>query len=231
MLLINNNIFEYDMKEAGFSVIQEFSLLSEKEIDYLKKMPKYDRTVMIGKMSRSKKDLFKNINQRIKESVEIFMQTNNLSNFVLSIKKDAVFAAGSASVFEFGKYLKFVIKNKYSSCMLTKKFELYYNSSKMDVKGFSLKEHPIFDKFKQIFKSLELGNNPFNELKEFRNNFLSLTLPKSYYVDISENVFLFKMSEDYFLGISNENDIVYEDIFIEGNFWIIIEFIKEIVSK
>ena len=35
--LFNKEIIEYDMKEAGFSLIQEYKLLDEKEIEKLKK--------------------------------------------------------------------------------------------------------------------------------------------------------------------------------------------------
>ena len=46
--LFNTDIFEYDMKDAGFSLIKEFNLLDKSTIDKLSKQDKNTRTVNIG---------------------------------------------------------------------------------------------------------------------------------------------------------------------------------------
>ena len=57
MFLFNKEITEYDMKEAGFSLIQEFKLLPESKIAYLKKFGKDERKIKIGDMQRENEQL------------------------------------------------------------------------------------------------------------------------------------------------------------------------------
>ena len=46
--LFSKDIYEYDMKDAGFSLTQEFKLLPQSKIDYLAKLKKDKRKVEMG---------------------------------------------------------------------------------------------------------------------------------------------------------------------------------------
>lgn len=76
--LFNKEIIEYDMKEAGFSLVQEFHLLSDNIIHKLSKLKKEKRTVELGKLELSNK-LYK----EGKKKAFLFMQENYLLKLII----------------------------------------------------------------------------------------------------------------------------------------------------
>ena len=56
----NEYIVEYDMKEAGFSIIKEFNLLPISHIQRLQFMDNKTRHIEIGKMERQDKEISTN---------------------------------------------------------------------------------------------------------------------------------------------------------------------------
>lgn len=137
--MFNKEIIEYDMKEAGFSLIKEYNLLGKNEIKYLEKLSKDRRTVSIGMMERTNKELVKNKKEAFKEARRMFFEANNINiNDIISIKKDAIFLNKRIQHTKFKEYIDFRLKNTYSSYIyLGKKLEIYYSSYKTDVKGIS----------------------------------------------------------------------------------------------
>ena len=59
LYLFNRSIYEYDMKNAGYSLSKAYNLLPNETLDKLGKYKKDRRTIEIGKLQRSDKD-FKN---------------------------------------------------------------------------------------------------------------------------------------------------------------------------
>ena len=55
------DMLEYDMKEGGYSIIREESLLTKDEIEELSHYTKDERHVKIGKLQRGNPDLSKNL--------------------------------------------------------------------------------------------------------------------------------------------------------------------------
>jgi hypothetical protein len=190
-------ITEYDMKEAGFSLIKEFSLLPNNVISTLSKLTKQERTIRIGKLMKS--DQF-NLSEELMESFiearRLFFESNELeSQDILSIKKDAIFVIDkSCDYLDFGDNIHFVPKNKYSSFIKLDGIELYYSAWKdtMDIKKTSNKDNPLFGHIKKILKSNETvsKDNLFQLLQKFRSDYLNFRLETECYRELNiENKF------------------------------------------
>ena len=139
--LFNKNITEYDMKNAGFSLIKEFKLLSDSDIDKLDKLPKDKQKVKIGILRRDNKDFSKALSVSFKLAREEFFKENDLNdNDIISIKKDAIFTCKNCSKQKIGSYIDFRDKNHYTSYIhLNNKIEVYYSLNQIDIKGLSKK--------------------------------------------------------------------------------------------
>jgi hypothetical protein len=132
-----SDIVEYDMKEAGFSIIKEKKLLPQETIDKLSKIKeKQKRTVEIGKLERGNKALKKGKSDGFKHYRELFGEANGLNDEdVLSIKKDALFVKKFCYYTKFDNYIEFVEKNVYRAFMQFGPFEFYLGDNGVDVKG------------------------------------------------------------------------------------------------
>lgn len=137
--LFNTEIIEYDMKDAGFSLIKEYKLLDKKTIDRLEKLEKKRRHITIGKMEANNKELKEGKKEAFKLAREMFFEANKLErNDIVSIKKDAIFVRKICNFQQFGKNINFRPKNVYTSYInIGKNLEFYYNPTNIDVKGIS----------------------------------------------------------------------------------------------
>lgn len=143
LYLFNKEIIEYDMQSAGYSLIREYRLLPEEEIELLSHLGKKDQTIQIGKLQNKYPDFKKSLKEAFSAARNRFYLQNDLElDQILSVKKDAIFTLRSCKEQKVGDYINFREKNKYSSYVLLsaskgKSLELYYNPSKLDVKGIS----------------------------------------------------------------------------------------------
>lgn len=160
--LINVPIYEYDIKNAGFNLSKYYRLLNDDILDMLYKLPKRERTIMIGKMMKT--DI--NFNRDLSDSFELirkkFVNKNKIcDDDILSIKKDAIFVIDKKCVCVKFKNIEFVCKNKYTSFHRFGNIEMYYNSSTndLDIKGINndvLQKHEfMLTVLKNIFKMAE----------------------------------------------------------------------------
>ena len=145
---LSSDIIEYDMREAGFSVIQQNHLLPEKEIKRLKKFPKEQRTIEIGKLERKDKALKQGKAKAFQYYRELFGSTNELTNEdILSVKKDAIFVKKYCYKTTFGDFVEFREKNVYKAYMHFGSFEFYLTyDGRIDVKGLSDNNVPKHEK-------------------------------------------------------------------------------------
>jgi hypothetical protein len=135
--LFNREIIEYDLKEAGYSIVREFNLLSKDKIEYLNKLDKKKRHITIGIYQRDDKEFKENLKKGFCIARRLFIEKNNIyKNDIVSIKKDALFICKKCEYQKIGKYLNFRPKNTYTSYIRLDKFvELYYNQDNLDIKG------------------------------------------------------------------------------------------------
>lgn len=137
--LFNKEIIEYDMKDAGFSLTQEYELLDEKTIEKLAKLKKDNRKVQMGKIERDNSEYRDAKKEAFKMARQMFFEANELEVAdIISIKKDAIITTKRCSNQSFGKHILFRPKNFYTSYIqLGKRLEFYYSPNQLDVKGIS----------------------------------------------------------------------------------------------
>lgn len=172
--LFNKCITEYDMQEAGFSLIQEFGLLPDKVIKELKTYGKDNRKKKIGIIRRDDKKFSQDLNDAFQAARQLFFEENNLSDEnIISIKKDAIITTENCKVTKLGKYVNFRPKHQYTSYIMIKPnkdyhnkegiykpLELYYSPYEFDVKGISTENLELHEDYmckflKMFFKKME----------------------------------------------------------------------------
>ena len=80
--LFNTEIIEYDMKDAGFSLIKEYKLLDKKTIDRIEKLEKKRRHITIGKMDKIEQT-FRN-SEKVEKFVHEYYQKANQFGMIYS---------------------------------------------------------------------------------------------------------------------------------------------------
>ena len=229
--LKNVVIREYDMKDGGFSIIKSKKLLSDKEILYLEGLPKMERHIQIGKISGKDKELGKALLDGFTEARKKFLDENNVNtDFVLSVKKDAIYLINHlAKVTEFDGYV-FALKNQYSSYYYINKKEFYYSSweDRLDVKGIGdevVKKHEEYflHTIRELMKLNEKQDKTYmvNILKQVRHEYLNLELDFEYYREMNaENTYRLKyIIGDALGGLEGVNDErVLESVDISYNY-------------
>lgn len=199
--LFNSLIYEYDMKDAGFSIIKSYNLL---DIDMIKKLSELDkkvRTIEIGKLMGQNKEFSNRLTSQFGEIRKFFIDSNYITdNDLISVKKDALFCTKECNQLKFGS-IEFRIKNKYSSYIrfpYNNNLEIYYNDGgQIDVKGindFNLDKHRLFmlDFIYKCINYLE-SKNPIIKrfIIKFINDYKSLKLDQAYYLEfnnLSQNI-------------------------------------------
>lgn len=193
--IFNQEIIEYDMQDAGFSLVKQYGLLPESEIARLASIPKgFDRHKEIGILQRDDKEFSKALSDKFAEMRTIFIATNKISdNDIISVKKDAIFTIGTRSRLRFGA-VHFVPKNRYSSYIRLRgiqNMELYYSTEGIEVKGMgdaAVNRHRLFliEFLRKIISYLE-SQNPYakRHLMRFVDEYKSMRLPEEFYVEFN----------------------------------------------
>ena len=162
MYLFNTDIFEYDMKSAGTSVMEEFHIVPIDTIAKLKKLPKHERVVHEGNLQRKNKDIAAKLTDGLAEIRKRFYIENSIDmGDIISVNKDAIFVTKKCKELTFG-CVKFVEKHHYSSYLKLQRYQFYYNGD-LDVKGISdetlkLHDNGISKIMKSFFCNMETSD-------------------------------------------------------------------------
>ena len=193
--LFDESIIEYDISDAGFSLIKEFKLLPEEEIRRLSHLEKgMARHVEVGNMQRNNREFSEALSNAFAEARQAFIRTNNLTDSrIVSVKKDAIFTIGPVRRVNFGQVM-FKEKNQYSSYLRfpnIHNIEIYYSATGMDFKQIndhSVDRHRIYtvEFLKQFIRKME-SRDP--SIKRFMMNYImeykSLTMDEEYYLEFN----------------------------------------------
>lgn len=196
-----SSIREYDMKSAGLSLIKEFNLLSNEDINKLESMNKQKRNKEIGLIQRRDKGFAKELLNKFIEARRRFIISNRINeNNILSIKKDAIFVIDrDCCELDFG-HIHFITKNEYTSFLKLNKLEFYINtnSKQIDVKGLGqdiedkTQLHEYHDEYMLnfIMKFCTMKENIVDRkimqryLSTFVKKYLNKELPAGYYREL-----------------------------------------------
>lgn len=199
--LFNDDIVEYDMRDAGFSLIKQYKLLPPEKIRDLERLGKGEtRHIVIGKYQGSDKEFSKRLSEKFAEIREIFVRSNQLSDErIVSVKKDAIFTIGECKRLKFGG-IQFVPKNHYTSYIRfssIQNLEIYYSDEKIDFKGISdssVNRHRLYwvDFLRKIIRRIEEKDQIVRrEIMKFVEEYKAHTLDDGYYLEFNN------MSREY----------------------------------
>jgi hypothetical protein len=198
--LFNSEIIEYDMREAGFNIIQHYKLLSTDQIKSLKDLDKVERYIAVGKLQGKDKDFSKALLNKFAEVRNVFISANDLTdNRIISVKKDAIYTIGPCGKIKFGK-IEFVSKNQYSSYIRftdNMNIEIYSKSDCIDIKGMgdsAINRHRLYmlEFIKSMISYLESKNSYIRRfLSEFIDRYKFGELDEEYYIEFNN------LSKDY----------------------------------
>lgn len=210
--LFDDEIIEYDMKDAGFSLIKQYRLLPDSKIKELEILEKgFERHRAIGLLQRYDKMFSNSLLSKFAEMRANFISANNISNNdILSVKKDAIFTLKRCHKTKFDSIL-FSEKNIYSSYIRFTEItnlEIYYSSNKVSIKGMSdsaVNRHRLYmlDFIKSVISMIELKDG---RVKRYINNFV-----KKYKTGNIDEVFYLEFnnkSKDFNIVFNYKNIII-----------------------
>lgn len=193
--LFNDDIIEYDIHDAGFSLIQQYQLLPPEKIKELERIPKgIQRHIQVGVLQRDDKEFSKKLTDKFTEVRALFMMMNQLKDdSIISVKKDAIYTIGKVKRTTFGK-VKFMEKNHYSSYIRfpdITNLELYYGENGIDVKGMgdaAVNRHRLYmlEFLRKTIKSIEEQDSSVKrKFMRFFNQYKFDELDEEFYIEFN----------------------------------------------
>lgn len=194
--LFDDEIVEWDIKDAGFSLIKEFKLLPEDEIARLNRMDKgLQRHIEIGNMQKNDKEFSNRLLNAFADARKFFMQTNNIvDNDIVSVKKDAFFITRKPNRVNFGQ-IHFVAKNTYSSYLRFSNIhniEIYYMpDGHMDFKQIGdscIARHKLYtvEFLKGFIRRMENHDTSVKRyMMKYISEYKSLKMDEEYYLEFN----------------------------------------------
>lgn len=193
--LFDNEIIEYDMSDAGFSLIKQYRLLPDSKIQELIKLGKgKERHIAVGKLQGQDPVFSKALSDKFAEIRTIFIASNKLTdNDIISVKKDAIFTIGRCEKTKFGSLI-FNPKNVYSSYVRfpdIRDLEIYYGTDQIDIKGMSdeaVNRHRLYmmDFISNMIHMLEIKDRRIRKyLNQFISDYKSKELDDGYYLEFN----------------------------------------------
>lgn len=198
--IMNSIIIEYDMKDAGLSIIKYYKLLDKKTIKSLDRInkiilpdnPKHGKNIVnkkIGIMQINNHNLKEGLKTGFMEARDKFINLNNLDERnIISIKKDAFFVVGKVEHTIINEYIDFREKNIYTAYLLINNIEVYYNNGSMDIKqlgdeGLSEHKNYFLEFLKRFLKKAEsfTREDTLKFLRLFIDKYKRLELDEGYY--------------------------------------------------
>lgn len=188
--VFNTEIIEYDIKSAGMNISRAFNLIDDDFYKKLSSLSKDKRVKELGLKQRNDYEFTENLKKAFAKVRKLFIEYNRLEESdIISIKKDAIFVTKRCEYLDFMDYIEFKEKNIYSSYIhLNKKTELYYNSSKLDVKGIgdeklSLHKDYMLSIINKFFKYMESSDNIYtiDFLRKFVDKYKRKELDVGFY--------------------------------------------------
>ena len=193
--LFNDEIIEYDIKDAGISIVKQYKLLGQDDLKNLMSLDKKSCHVLLGNLQRERPGLSKALSSRFAELRELFLYTNNLSTEknVISIKKDAIYTIGPCKKLKFDT-IEFTPKNIYSSYIRfvnNMNIEIYYSQNGLDIKGIGdsgKNKHRLYliDFLRKTIGYLETKNFYIKKfLRTFIDEYKKMKLDDGYYLEFN----------------------------------------------
>lgn len=193
--IFNTDIIEYDIKDAGFTLIKQYKLLPETKIRELEGMGKgVERHIAVGNLQREDKEFSNMLLKKFAEIRAVFIAENKLTDDnIISVKKDAIYTIGRCKKTRFD-LIAFDDKNHYTSYIRFARInnmELYYSFDGIDIKGMSdsaVNRHRLFmlsflNSVIPYIESHDVRSRKF--IMNFINEYKGSILDREYYVEFN----------------------------------------------
>ena len=178
-MIIKNSICEFDIKNAGVTILYQKGILTKKEYLYYINLDKNTRVIKTGNLLKDNPSYYKIQMDGFKEYMDKFILANKIKKYsVYEIAKDALWIIGrQPRILKFDNVL-FVKKREFTSFFKYRKIIFYVNSSTniIDIRGSNPKEDTFLNIIKDILIKYEFGIDLYDKLHSIRNNLLDDSL-------------------------------------------------------
>ena len=178
-MIIKNSICEFDIKNAGVTILYQKGILTKKEYLYYINLDKNTRVIKTGNLLKDNPSYYKIQMDGFKEYMDKFILANKIKKYsVYEIAKDALWIIGrQPQILKFDNVL-FVKKREFTSFFKYRKIIFYVNSSTniIDIRGSNPKEDKFLNTIKDILIKYEFGIDLYDKLHSIRNNLLDDSL-------------------------------------------------------
>ena len=183
-MLYNKTIYEYDIKQCDANVMLDYNLIDRERYNELVSMIKERRVITVGIM-RKDSDLDRKYHEAIKDSVDAFIKTNELSEEdVYEIAKDAIWTHRKCLNRFYKDNIEFVCKNEATSMYVFKNVRFYYNNydGSFFTRGIGKRQPSILKFVKYMMSLIESTEKRRYEIAHaFKTVYLQKKAPKEYY--------------------------------------------------
>jgi hypothetical protein len=190
------------MSDAGMTVIRAEGLLGDSDVRWLEGLPKLERAVEVGKLSRERvgpgggKTLSKAITEGISMRVEGMLLANGIDRSrIVSVKRDAVFVSGPPpSVLSFADGTAFRVKGSHTCYVRLGRVELYCTPSRRrwTLKGVADDRMGLHGPYSvelamDVLRLLEAGSpaEAAATICQFRRDYVARRLPLGFYREMN----------------------------------------------
>ena len=228
-------ITEVDMADAGMTVVREERLLDAATVARLEALPKAERAVAVGRLSRDRAaagrgaSVSERITDGIRRRVEEMLELNEVpADRILSVKRDAVFVLGPPPgrlTLPGGAHFR--LKSSYTAFALLGRIELYGvpRRGSCDLKGVPAEKRALHLPYcpqvvLDVLGMVERGDRDgaAGTLRQFREDYVGRRLPAGFYRELNaDSAFCVAAGGARFLVAGTGEDIPRTELEIGHN--------------
>ena len=172
-MIIRNSICEFDIKNAGITILYEKGILTKKEYLYYINLDKDTRVIKTGLLLKDNPKYYDIQMAGFREYMDKFILANKIKKYsVYETAKDALWIIGrQPKLLKFDK-IEFVKKREFTSFFKFRKVIFYVNSRTdiIDIRGSNPKDNTFLNVIKDILIKYEYEVDLYTKLHKIRNN-------------------------------------------------------------
>ena len=172
-MIIRNSICEFDIKNAGITILYEKGILTKKEYLYYINLDKDTRVIKTGLLLKDNPKYYDIQMAGFREYMDKFILANKIKKYsVYEIAKDALWIIGRQPKLLKFDNIEFVKKREFTSFFKFRKVIFYVNSRTdiIDIRGSNPKDNTFLNVIKDILIKYEYEVDLYTKLHKIRNN-------------------------------------------------------------
>lgn len=188
-MIIRNSICEFDIKNAGITILYEKGILTKKEYLYYINLDKDTRVIKTGLLLKDNPKYYDIQMAGFREYMDKFILANKIKKYsVYEIAKDALWIIGRQPKLLKFDNIEFVKKREFTSFFKFRKVIFYVNSRTdiIDIRGSNPKDNIFLNVIKDILIKYEYEVDLYTKLHKIRN--ILNDNPKYYGDNVIKNI-------------------------------------------